>query len=338
MMKKPALKAVSLLLALGFSAIALADNETTTVPLQMIAENVGYQPGVTISVAGGPPSTVIFDTGSTGLYIFASQVGNLNLRETHHPVTYGYGDGERYEGELVYAPVTIGGVTTQPIPIVVVKRAYCSNIKPDCPVKNDDPNNPVAHFGIYGTMGVGMTMIPKDKVYSPLRALPGNYGNGFIIQGLSEQGGSLVLGLTPNNTAGFSQVQLPQKGTYPDGSPMYDDKSLMVQYTIAGRTKELPTAFDTGGNEPPHFFSDNSLGFPEAKKAKIVPAGKNFEAILENGFDWSFVTTKQVGPHQVKFKPKPANAEPWFNTGVGFFYQFDVLYDYANGKLGFQSH
>jgi hypothetical protein len=337
MKAKSALKPISLLLALSLCGVAFADAQTTTVPIQMINEGNGYQPAVNISVAGGPPTQIMFDTGSTGLYIFASQVGTQNLKETQHPVTYGYGDGVKYDGTLVYAPVTIGGVTTKPIPIVVIHRVYCSDQKPNCPVAQDDPNNPVAHNGFYGTMGVGMTMIPKDKVYSPMRALPGNYGSGFVIQGLSEQGGNLIIGLTPDNTAGFNKVQLDQKGTYPDGSPMYNDKGLKVRYTINGRSRVLTTAFDTGGNEAPHFFSDGSMGF-QMTRSKIVPPGSQFEAKREGAFDWQLTTAREFGPEQVKFKPKPAGAAaPWFNTGVGFFYDFDVMYDYQQGQLGFKA-
>jgi len=332
----------SIMMWAGVAIAAIADNASMVLPVDIVSTKPGsYQPAVSISVAGGPQTSVLFDTGSVGLHIFASQVGNMNLTYTKHHVTNGYGDGKQYEGIVAYAPVTINGVSTKPIPIVVIQKAYCAQNKPNCPVAGDDPNNPVAHGGMYGVMGVEMVpgidkKAPKQTLYSPLIALPGNYGNGFIVQGWNEDSGSLIIGLTPENTAGFNKVQLPQAGQYPDGRPYYNDKGLMVEYSIGNNTRKLRTAFDTGGNALVHFFSDGSLGFPRHKN--IIRPGESFEAVLPNGFDWQFMTGKELGVNQVGYKPQLGGRPPYINTGITFFFDYDVMFDYYNGMLGFKQH
>lgn len=341
-MNKTILYAALMMTGLVSVAPAFADTASMTVPMTMVSAADGdFEPTMSISVAGGSPSSVLFDTGSVGLHILASQVGNQNLTYTNHHVTNGYGDGEMFEGVIAFAPVTINGISTKPIAIVVIQKAYCAKNKPNCPVANDDPNNPVAHNGIYGIMGVGMVpsvdkKAPKQTLFSPLRALPGNYGNGYILQSWNQNSGNFIIGLTPDNTAGFNTVQLPQVGLYSDATPYYDDKSVKVQYTIGNKTRKLRTAFDTGGNGEIHFFGKGSLGFPRHKN--IVTPGSSFEAVLPNGFDWSFITGKQLGENQVGFKPPLGKKGVYLNTGITFFFNYDVMYDFANGRLGFKQH
>lgn len=328
----------------AFAAQVFADDAgTMTVPLQMISTAPGsYQPGITISVAGGPPTQVLLDTGSVGLHIFANQVGTQGIMITKTKVMNGYGDGEMYEGVIAYAPVTIGGQTTAAIPIVLVQKDYCIKSKPDCPVAHNDPNNPKPDGGLYGTMGVSMQTestkgASKDTLYSPTRALPGNYGSGFILKDLSTGGGSLVLGLTPSNTSGFNKVQLSAMGKYPDGSTVYNDKGLSVHYKIGKLSRDFQTAFDTGGNSAIHFFSGTDLGLPVSKN-KVVKPGLPFSANLPNGFNWSFTTGKEEGVNLVSIKPALAGKPTYINTGITFFFDYDVMYGYKDGMLGFSPH
>lgn len=343
-MKKKHLALSLSMLSAAMSLSAFADTNSITVPLQMDAIPKGsYQAGIHVSVAGGPSTLVLFDTGSVGLHIFANQVGTQGLVKTNKVVVNGYGDGEMYSGVIAYAPVTIGGVTTSSIPIVLVQKVYCAQNKPTCPVAHDDPTNPSPDSGFfYGTMGVSMQTeptkgMPKATLYSPLRALPGNYGNGFIIKNMSTEGGSVVIGLTPDNTQGFSKVQLSTMGKYPDGATVYNDKGLTAHYRIGKLDRDFQTAFDTGGNSAIHFFSANNLGLP-VNKNKAVKPNLPFEASLPGGFNWSFKTGNTPGVNLVTIKPALAGKPTYINTGITFFFDYDVMYDVQNGYLGFMQH
>jgi hypothetical protein len=333
-------------IALILFAVVLAktsfaeDQSSVIVPMKIASEGPrDFMPSVNISVAGGPSTSVLFDTGSVGLHIFADKVGSQNIRYTNTHVSNQYGDGVVYEGVIAFAPVCINGIATAPIPIVVVQKAYCSASKPRCLVVRGDPNEPAPHDGFYGVMGVAMrpkinVQFPDQSLYSPLRALPDNYASGFIIQNWSKQGGQIVIGLNPSNRAGFNYIQLPKVGVYPDGQAYYKDRGLSVQYTIGGIRQNFDTIFDTGGNAQVHFFAKNP-GFPA--RGKIVKPGTAFSASLPNVFNWNLTTGNIAGVNTVSFKPN-AGSRGVLNTGITFFFDYDVLYDYQNGRLGFRPH
>lgn len=325
------------------TSIAIADqNSTISVPLQVIpVSKNNYKVGITISVAGGPPTQLTFDTGGSGLHIFKSQVGSTNITYTNQHIKSAFASGLVYEGTIAMAPVTIGSVTTAPIPVLVIEKAYCLQDKPNCGA-GSDPNNPSPIMGqFYGELGASMLPEthgnnPAQTLYTPFRALPDNYGTGYIIQNLSPNGtGSLILGLTPQNSAGFNQVQLPKSNLqYPDGTTAYNDKGLNVNYTIDNMNQVMRTAFDTGGDIVVNFFTGGTLGYP-ARQNHITP-NNNFNAYLANGFNWQFTTSNHPGRNFIKIEPQlKGKGGPYVNTGISFFFDYDVMYNFKDGKLGF---
>ncbi|HYF98149.1 MAG TPA: hypothetical protein VD770_04140, partial [Coxiellaceae bacterium] len=178
---------------------------------------------------------------------------------------------------------------------------------------------------------------PQKTLFTPLRALPGNYGSGFIIENLKPNGqGRLRVGLNSNNTAGFNMVQLTQLGTYADGSNYYDDKGLSVQYSINGFGENLRTAFDSGGGPAVQFFTGNEAGYP--LRGNLVAPRQNFSASLPDIFDWQFTTGRKAGFNRVRINPVSAQKGAFVNTGISFYFQYDVIYDFKNGMLGFRSN
>lgn len=337
-------QAAALVLASVLAMPVLADNgqDTTSVPLQVVPMGQNnYKVSVTISVAGGPPSPVTFDTGGVGLHIFASQVGTQNIRYTKQKVTSSFGDsqsGFSFVGVIAYAPVTIGGVTTKPIPILVIQSVKCRG-NGTCAINMNNNGTPPMFGQFYGEMGVGMLQEQDPtpiKLSSPLRQLPGNYGSGFIIKNLSPGGtGQLILGLNSQNSSGFNTVQLPQAGQLSDNAgTMYDDKSLQVQYQIGNVSKDLRTTFDTGGDFQVNLYSPKIPGL--AMQKKIVKPGLEFDASLPNSFDWNFTTTNRNGPHIIALIPPAKSKGTYVNTGIGFFFDFNMMYDFKDGMLGFQ--
>jgi hypothetical protein len=314
------------------------DTSSTTVPLQVVPMGGNdYKVGISVSVAGGPPSQVTFDTGGVGLHIFASQVGNQNITYTKRHIRSSFGSaagGFIFEGVVAYAPVTIGGVTTQPIPVLVIQNVTCYG-QGKCNFDTSGDQPPM--FGqFYGELGAGMGTEKEGKTIltSPLRALPGNYGSGFIIENLSAGGeGQLVIGLNSQNTAGYNMVQLPQEGNLPDGTPYYDDKSLMVQYNLGNFSKAMRTAFDTGGNANVNFFTDDTSQI--RIRRGHVARGQNFSASYNNAFNWQFTTGNKEGVNLVRMMPASEQKGEYVNTGLLFFFSNNVLYNFQQGMLGF---
>jgi hypothetical protein len=327
----------------AFGAVALNNNATTTVPLHMVP--VGgddYKLGVTVSVAGGPPSQLTFDTGGVGLHIFASQVGNQNIRYTQQHIRSSFGgdaNGFTFDGVIAYAPVTIGGVTTKPIPILVIQNVQCHGGGTSCGF-NMSGGAPPMYGAFYGEFGAGMMpeIEPNSKIrlFSPLRDLPGNYSSGFIIEHLHpDVDGQLIIGLTPDNTNGFNRAPLKKFANRPDGQPVFDDKSLMVNYAVGNFQHTWRTAFDTGGNANVNIFGGHVPGIPVHPRNRQVIPGLNFAATLSNVFNWQFTTGNQEGVNVVKVLPRLGGRAPYVNTGLLFFFNYDVMYDFS-GTLGFR--
>lgn len=323
-----------------------ADTGTPIVPLNVvpIGKN-NFKVGITVSVAGGPPSQLTFDTGGSGLHIFASQVGKQNIRYTGQKVDSSFGgsvSGFTFHGEIAYAPVSIGGMTTKPIPILVIQSVQCHG-NGQCPF-NTTSGGPPMMGNFYGELGAGMELENFQgsaiKLNTPFRELPGNYGSGFIIQNLSPYGGSgqLVLGLTPDNTTGYKTVQLSKTGELQDNSGryVYNDKGVVVQYTIGQVSQAWRTAFDTGGNANINLFLGQIPGVPVL--GRRVGPGLPFEAVLNNAFDWRFFTGRQEGVNAVSMLPLIGRKGPYVNTGLLFFFNYNVMYNFKDGLLGFMQH
>ncbi len=129
-------------------------------------------------------------------------------------------------------------MTTKPMPILVIQSVQCRG-NGRCPFDTTSGGPPMMG-NFYGELGASMRLEnfsgSSIQLSTPFRELPGNYGSGFIIQNLSpySSGGQLQVGLTPSNTTGYNTVQLNKIDVMQDGSgrSVYDDKGLMVQYTI----------------------------------------------------------------------------------------------------------
>ncbi len=69
-----------------------------------------------------------------------------------------------------------------------------------------------------------------------------------------------------------------------------------------------------------------------------VQPGLSFQAVLNNAFDWQFVTGRQEGTNAVSMLPQIGQKGPYVNTGLLFFFRYNMMYDLKNGRLGFMQH
>lgn len=302
---------------------------------------------VPVSVAGGPERSLIFDTGSTGVIMFADAVGAAGLQKTDMPLTAEYGDGTLFQGVLAYAPVTIAGVTTAAaIAIMLVEQVGCTPSQPTCETAGGFASWESA--GEYGVAGAGLV---SSGLFNPLSQVPGALGGGFLIDtgGAGSSAATLTLGLTPDNTAGFVRASLSaEPGVQtPSGGTVWNDRSLSVCFTFGpGPSGQPPatqpvcgaTAFDTG-SQLTAFLGD----LPAALVATntIVVSGTPVRMALAGVFDLTFVAGDDVSQDLVVATGStPATLSSLSllaNTGIEFFFRFAVLYDSVNGQMGFKS-
>jgi hypothetical protein len=325
-----------------------------TVPLQVY--NIGNEQnkiGINVSINGSSPIPVTFDTGGNGLHVYQSQV-NVTPPPNAVYATASFGGGLELYGYIANVPVTINGITTDPMPVMIVTKAFCSNGS-NCGVNG--PQDPM--YGLfYGELGASSTIgkLPVQNpensadaytyLCSPFYYLPGNYSSGFIVQNLTPANdvnggqGELVLGLNSQNQSGFEGYPLPvMENTQCPGinAKIYDDKALKFHYTIGDTTETYSTSFDTEGGSSVEFFNNNSpfpLQDPNSQSG-LVQSGLPF-SLTRDPINWQFTTGDNPNDNEAIVKPIPDGiTTPWANTGFTFFLNYNVIFDYHGGNLRF---
>ncbi|MEH1835737.1 MAG: glycoside hydrolase family 10 protein [Nostoc sp.] len=287
-----------------------------------------------VAIANGQPRRILFDTGSAGLRVPKEFLGNAPIRTTGQNIKEVLSDGTILEGELVYTNVRFGLIpTAEPVPVQIVTSRQCTAQKPKC-----SANTGLPFSGI-----VGVNYFEKSLPYNPLRKLPGNLSNGFIVigNGGSNNNGSLLLGLTAENQAGFKMAswsQQPEINNVPGNR--WDSRLGKVCLTIAGNSAKnscngrmiADTATINGLTE---FKSASTAG---KLKPGVLGSANAVKVAINSIFDYSLIPGTRDGFNRWNLSISP-QAEPtiFVNPGIAFFDKYDVLFDQVNGKQGFRS-
>ena len=287
-----------------------------------------------MAIAGGQPKRILLDTGSAGLRVPKEFLGNTPIRRTGQNIKEVLSDGTILEGELVYTNVRFGLLpTAEPVPVQIVTGRQCTAQKPNCSAKSNVPFSGI----------IGVNYFEKSLPYNPLRKLPGNLSNGFIVigNGGSNNNGSLILGLTANNQAGFKMAAWSKQSEI-NGVPgnRWDSQLSKVCLTIAGSSaKNLCNGkmiTDTGTiNGWTEFKSASTAG---KLKPGVLGSGNSLKLAMNGIFDYSLTPGTRDGFNRWNLSISPqAELATFVNTGITFFDKYDVLFDQVNGRQGFRS-
>ncbi|WP_199344657.1 MULTISPECIES: glycoside hydrolase family 10 protein [Nostoc] len=285
-----------------------------------------------IAIAGGQPRRILLDTGSAGLRVPKEFLGNAPIRKTGQNIKEVLSDGTILEGELVYANVRFGLLpAAEPVPVQVVTSRQCIAQKPNCSAKSGAPFSGI----------IGVNYFEKSLPYNPLRKLPGNLSNGFIVigNGGSNNNGNLILGLTANNQAGFKMAPWSKQSEI-NGVPgnRWDSQLSKVCLTLAGSSAKNSCngkmITDTGTiNGLTEFKSASTAG-----KLKPGVLRSALKVAINSIFDYSLTPGTRDGFNRWNLSISPQAELPIFvNTGIAFFDKYDVLFDQVNGRQGFRS-
>lgn len=289
--------------------------------------------GLRVGVAGSEVE-VLLDSGSAGLRILSSAAGRFGLERTGIPSTVTFADGTQFLGVLARAPFSLGGIQSrEPVTIQLIDQITC--VEPLVATCSDNLFGPGRPFA--GILGTSLDERSPDRnLFSPLTRLPGNFRSGYIVQtgGFDSVQGLFTVGLTEANTAGFSFRQLPQVGSFPDGTPIWRDEALQVAYSIGNTSIQnvlSPTLFDSGASDI--FLNVRLLGaapFPTS----TLPPGSEWRALLEGAFDYRI---------RVGFPVTPSRDRIFVNgnqrvqlLGIPLFFNADVAFDIERGRIGFR--
>jgi hypothetical protein len=277
-----------------------------------------------------PTLDLFLDSGSSGITVFTSSLGDLDLERVGPPVTRTYGGGDVEEGQSARALVAIGGVATaEPILIRLVDRVHCSAERPDCPASSGREDYLRAQ-GFHGVLGVGMRPVRAGEIFSPLAQMPGEAANAYLIATRSHR---LILGPTEDDTRGFERFALSRStplATLPNGAPAFDDRSVPICLSIEGTAVQnnCGTGMLDSGSWSPVF---SGLSLPSDRVADaFLKEGTVGVATIAGKTRWSWTASPRVF-----FAPdRPLLGGFGRLLGMPFFEDYDVLFEIRAGRIG----
>lgn len=305
--------------------------ETVTLPLYPRGAN-GYF--LEVAVANGQPRRVLLDTGSAGLRVPREFLGNAPIQQTGQRVREVLSDGTILEGDLVYASVRFGLIPTEePVPVQIVTSRQCIPQKPNCSAKSGTP-----FAGI-----IGVNYAERTLPYNPLRKLPGNLSNGFIVRGnRTGSNSSLIIGLTANNRAGFRIASLSQQPAM-SGIPgnRWDSRLNGVCLAIANSSMKnnCTTRMVVDSRGSSSFVEFKSAALMGKLKPGRLAANNTVRLSIPRVFEYGVTPGSRIGFNVWNVNVSPQLDQPVVvNSGMALFDRYNVLFDPVNGRIGFGDH
>lgn len=326
------LLALALLLCGVLSAFPAPAMAADPVAVQLLdrmpdGKRIGFW--IPVNLGDKEPVPLLLDTGSKGLMVMASRLGNAQVKRTGRRMKQVFLDGTTFEGEIVRTKVTIGNVTTpEPVFILAVNKATCAKDRPDCPARIFGDKGPG------GIMGVGLGDV--TSLDNPLEYLPPPHSGGFIIQGHGPGGRAfLTLGLTPANRAGFTLFPMPRnKLTLSWRDAFFAANALPGCATLEGAdARPLCGRFllDSGSSVSILSRPANAKTAASERIGEQIPAGSRVVVALEGIPPMTLTST--ATPWGFAFRLAQGNKAHSI-LGAGFFSLFDVLYDIKGSAIG----
>lgn len=290
-----------------------------------------YKAAITVGIGSDKTLPFGFDTGSTGLRVFAdADLGaphsGVQCSQTPTSVTYGNPARIIYSGVVCYAQLHFGTLTTPTtIPFAYLTSASCPSANPHCKIPDLHSRKAMGSYGVFGA-GLTGTIGREGSVPNPILTLPGRLGSIYRIM-LTHTGGELVLGgASPPGAVRFKLA--PGK--------LVGEKWELGQAClfVDGRANNtcLTISFDTGNGVPwLHSVSNDSVpqvnGFvTPSTRVGFAPVGYSSAAIsLVAGGSFS----DKIKVVEIPGKP------PIANVSIQAFFDRAVTYDNTAGEITF---
>lgn len=284
-----------------------------------------YKATIDIGIGNLPPVPIGFDTGSTGLHVFAAadvERPGSGVTCSATPVTFTVGNPGKltYSGVMCDAVLHYQGFTAPAaVPIAYLTSVACAPDNPGC--KIPDLDDPKAHGGVYGVFGAGIT--GPMPVPNPILALQAPYGSSFAIS-LTHDSGELVLGASaPADAMPFQLLPGTRVGE------RWKSPHTCLFVNGSSTTTCLTISFDTG-NGVPWIRDSQSTQIPQSDG--LVRPGTTIGFGPPGAHEES--TSVVAGTSFAeKIKVEPATAAPLTNTGIAAFMDHVFTYDAVHGII-----
>jgi hypothetical protein len=288
-----------------------------------------YAAKIAIAFGNGKSLAFGFDTGSSGLHVFADadlDAPGAGVQCSHTPTSVTYGNPARItlHGVVCYAQLHFEGLTTPArVPIAYLTSASCPITNPGC--KIPDLHSPKAMHG-YGVFGAGLTgiMYGAGSVPNPILTLPGRRGStysvilrrdsGELVLGGEEPQGSAEFHLAPGTLPG-EKYSLPRTCLFVDGRPI--DACMLISFDTGNGVPWIhSTDTDSIPQQDGFVTPGTQLGFAppgDLRAATSVVAGKSF--------------ANEIKVVSILGRP------PLTNTSIQAFFDHIVTYDNTRGII-----
>jgi hypothetical protein len=309
--------------------VRAGDDAPVQIPLLVTRDRAGtYKPTITIGLGSGKSLPVGFDTGSSGLHVFADanleSTPGVQCSQTPTSVTYGNPARITYSGVICHAQLHFEGYTTPAtVPIAYLTSASCPTANPGCRIPDLRSFQAMHTYGVFGA-GLTGIMTGDESVPNPILTLPGRRGAIYSVN-LTRDRGQLVLGAEQPATAAEYRLTPGARTGQRYG---FAQTCLFVD----GRPIEvcLPISFDTG-NGVPWFHDVDSNAIPQ--KDGIVKPGTRIGFAPPGGTsEATSVVAGSSFADRIKFADRGGRA-PLTNVSIQAFLDHVVTYDNTRGVI-----
>jgi len=305
--------------------------------------------GILVAIGNNAPQFYTFDAGGTGFTAGYNQTLWNGVPLIGPPESTSFESGGIFKGPGVTTPISIGvgpnSITTRPIQVL----AGVSNTQGTQPLDFTSPYIGAFNTRFFGDFGVSFANNNNNSaapLSSAMWQLPGNLGNGFLVQ-LGPMGNTnqVTVGPTPALIEQFPfAISVPQavpSSTYPGTDNPVLQKGPVGDYTVVidGKITHYPgifNIFDTGTGDTTFYVSELPNGAVKADDDEF-PVGSEVSATFANALPsgealtWSFTvgTTPSVDRafYSVENPSTYSKSLPNVVPGLNLYNDFDVLFD-----------
>jgi hypothetical protein len=293
-----------------------------------------YKANLDVGIGNLQAIPFVFDTGSTGLHVFADvnfdgPESGIQCTQTPTRVVYGNPPRVIFRGVICNATLHLGTTATPgPVPIAYLTEAECPpTARPGC--RPPDVHS-VKAMGGYGIFGAGLAGIISGKGIAPppLLSLPGRYGRIYSIV-LSPYGGELILGShVPRGAAVFDLIKT--EGV-PGAEWALGRACLFVNGQPIGTC--LFISFDTGNGVPWLHNVANPLLHLSRRGLVLAGTRVGFAPVPASQEATSVIAGREFW-NRIRNVPSP-QGKIMTNTSIQVFFGHFVTYDAVNGAISF---
>jgi hypothetical protein len=294
-------------------------NDGVLIPLHVERADEGHaRLGLPVQL-DGKAVYMAFDTGTQGVRVLSSVLPGVNYPVTGAATSLTFANGAQVSGPSVKLPFSMVGTKPVDVTAQTVNDVRCQRSQKHCLAMDGY----TGEFGwaFSGIVGAGAAQPNDDCCTQPLRALPGNIGQRYLVH--ANFGKPFVI-LSPSTglTREFTLVPMTaaQNGAaqWPVGCVQVGDKMRFC----------APVVFSTGSTEMIRVETDKAPNWTGDGDENDVLAQGNYDVALGVG-SW--------GHRYESAQVTIAKSKPGANRiviGLMAMQNLDVLLDFPHGQLG----